>query len=93
MAICDRRGRWKRAPGCFHWYNDELPGWCVTGTFAPDRHGVYRRTFYARYHGVTVGEVYPSATPERVMDELDDLLGRQYPTQGCIRNDCLPQEA
>ena len=78
MPICDRRGRWQRAPGSFHWYSGDLPGWCVASTFTPDRHGIYRRTFFAQYRGVTVGEVYPTSRPERVMDELDELLGRAY---------------
>ena len=89
MTICDRHGRWKRSPGCLHWYSDELPGWCVTSTFAPDRRGVYRRTFYALYRGVTVGEVYPATKPERVMDELDDLLGRRFHSPKYVSNTCL----
>lgn len=86
MNISDRHGRWKRAPGSFHWYCDDLPGWCVTATFASGRHGVYRRSFYAQYRGVTVGEVSPAALPERVMDELDDLLGRGYRSPTYIRH-------
>ncbi len=78
MILCDRHGRWKRTPGSLHWYSDELPGWCVTASFAPDRRGVYRRTFFALYRGVTVGEVYPTTKPEPIMDALDDLLGRRY---------------
>ena len=85
MNIPDRYGRWERAPGSLHWYCKSLPGWCVTGTFGPDPRGVYRRRFYAQYHGVTVGEVLPAATPQRVMDELDDLLGRAYRSPKYVR--------
>ncbi len=78
MTICNCRGRWKRTPGFLRWHSDDLPGWCVTSTFAPDRRGVYRRTFFALYRGMTVGEVYPATTPACIMDALDDLLGHAY---------------
>ena len=78
MTICDLHGRWQRSPGCLRWYSDDLTGWCVTGTFTLNRRGVYRRSYLALYRGATVGEVYPASTPEQVMEELDDLLGRGY---------------
>ncbi len=78
MTVRNQRSRWKRTPGTYYWYCDDLPGWCVTSSFAPDRFGVYRRVFFARYRDVTVGEVCQTSRPERVMDELDDLLGQVY---------------
>ena len=85
MARLGSYGRWKRTPGSFHWYSDDLPGWCVTTTFQPDRHGVYQRQFFAQYRGITVGEVSPCSAPERVMDEIDDLLGRMYRSPKYVR--------
>lgn len=86
MIICDRHGHWKRAPGRLQWYSDELPGWCVTATFQPDRRGVYYRQFMALYRGTTVGEVANGSTQEQVMDEIVSLLGCCYHSPNIYRS-------
>ena len=86
MTVCNIRRRWERAPGLLHWCCDDLPGWCVTCTFVPDRKGVYRRQFFAQYRGVTVGEAPVSSAPEPVIDALDELLGRTYHSPKYIRH-------
>jgi len=85
MMVPDRYGHWERATGSFHWFCKSLPGWCVSGTFFPDRLGVYHSRFFVQYRGVTVGEVLPVEKPERVMDEIDDLLGRAYRSPKYVR--------
>jgi hypothetical protein len=86
VTFRDVRRRWKRAPGLLRWTCDDLPGWCVTCTFVPDRKGVYRREFFAQYRNAQVGEVPAGSTVEPVIDALDDLLGLRYRSPTYIRD-------
>jgi len=86
MTPCETRRRWKRVYGLLRWICEDLPDWCVTCSFVPDRHGVYRRQFFAQYRGVRIGEASVSSAPEPVIDALDELLGRTYRSPRYIRH-------